>query len=99
MLKFTTVPGCGADFRRLPESLSPLDLGVRVDLSMILLKTTGEIMWGRTAADKETLVSLYNSAAGDVMLLVFSASLRTYVWMLSDADLEKHWLLPTKSAT
>lgn len=74
------------NFRTLDPDLRPLDIEQMNTSPTILIKADGEIT--------QNFIEGYNESSGDVLLFAWAGTWRTDVFVLTEADLQKHYYTP-----
>ena len=76
------------NFRTLPDEL-PSALRTDQGMTFISIKSDGTARYGRTVADKDAIVEEHTD--GDLLLLAWTGQWRTDVFLVTKADLARHY--------
>jgi len=79
------------NFRTLPADL-PANIRTDQGMTLISVKADGAARYGRTVGDKDSIIT--EQADGDLLLLAWTGQWRTDIFVLSRADIERHYSAP-----
>jgi hypothetical protein len=79
------------DFRRINEANKP-DFKIRTadETTLILIKNSGEAMYGRTRGDKDRLIKEFDDE-NDLLLFVWVGQHHTDIFLLTKKDVADHY--------
>jgi hypothetical protein len=79
------------NFRRFSEDSKPhFKIRTADDMTLILIKSSGEAMYGRTRGDKDELITKFDDR-NDLLLFVWVGQFHTDIFLLTKKDIAEHY--------